>query len=215
MPSFTGGAGSNRVAQIVVKATLASAGSSSIPVYTTFYYERPAGAGVVSKTALKNIFASSVFAPMLAAFNDGYGSASCDIRWIDDALDAFINFSLAGAGAIATDRAASYNAVYMLLKTGIRGKQYRSSKHFAAVNEVDTTGDVLTGAGLVRWQAIQTALLAPLTDANSILWTPCVVTRKGAQYKVNPTAVIYNDVVSVVLDLTMGTMRRRKVKTVT
>lgn len=88
------------------------------------------------------------------------------------------------------------------------------SKHFPAASEVDTTGDVLTGAGLARWQTVQTAVGATLVDALGNSWVPCVFSRKKSQIAVNPTTIYQNDVTQVLLDKTLGQMRRRKVLTV-
>jgi len=201
-------------AQILVKANLAAAGGQAKNVQTTFTYRRQATTVAPTKAALVTAFAAGPYAAMLAAFNVGYENGSAWVRWLEDADNPTTTISLAGVGAIATDRAPSYNAVYMLLRTGVRGRKYRSSRHFPAVNEIDTTGDVLTGAGLVRWQAVQTALLANLTDATGNVWVPCVVSASLSQLRTNPTTVVRNDVTEVILDLTLGTMRKRKVRTV-
>lgn len=205
---------SKTVAQIIIKATLLAAGGDSRNVATTFYYRRTSVVTPPTKIALSNAFLALPYASMLAAFNVGYSSGTSNIRWLDDALDPTVTTVLAGVGAIATDRGPSFNAVYMLFQTGIRGRAYRGSKHFPAVNEIDTTGDVLTGAGLVRWQTLQTDCLAPLTDATGNTWNPCVVSFKNSQVRTNPTVTTYNDVTAIILDKTLGTMRKRKVRTV-
>jgi len=205
---------SKTVAQIILKGTLAGAGGQSKNISTTFYYRRNSIVTPPTKIALSNAFLAGPYAAMLAAFNVGWTLGSTNIRWFDDALDPTVTTTLAGVGAIATDRAASFNSVYMLFQTGIRGRKYRGSKHFAAVNEIDTTGDILTGAGLARWQAVQTACIASLTDATTNVWNPCVVSISLSTYRTNPTSVVYNDVTAIVLDLSLGTMLRRKIRTV-
>lgn len=202
------------VAQLILKATLAAAGGSSKSIALTFTYRRIATTVDPTKAALAAAFLAGPYAAMLAAFNARWTSGSANIRWLNDALDPTVAVSLAGAGAIATDSAPSYCAVYMLMQTGVRGRRYRGSKHFPAVSEADTTGDVLTGAGLTRWQAVQTALLAPLVDATPNTWNPCVVSYSLSQLRTNPTTVASSDVTAIVLDLTLGTMRRRKSSTV-
>ena len=203
------------VAQLLVKGTINALGGNTRPITLSFYYRRIATTIAPTKTALNTIFASDVYAPMLAAFSSRWVSGSNTIRYIQDATDPGVVFSLAGAGAIATDMMPSYVSVFMLLNTGWRGKSWRSGKHFPALPEADTVGDVLSGAGLVRWQAVQTALLAPLTDATNNTWRPCVFSPSApSQIKTNPTTVVTTDVTQVVLNLTPGVMRKRKVKTV-
>lgn len=201
-------------AQIIVKATLAAAGGTAKQVQSLFCYRRTATVFAPVKSQLVAAFVAGPYAAMLAAFNAGYANGTANVRWLDDAENATQTIALAGAGAIATDRQPSYAAVYMLFRTGVRGKKFRGSKHFPAVNEIDTTGDVLTGAGLARWQAVQTACLAILTDAGGNIWNPCVVSFSLSQIRTNPTTIVRNDVTEVVLDLTLGTMRKRKVATV-
>lgn len=201
-------------AQIIVKATLAAAGGTAKPVQTTFYYRRQAVTIAPTKSALVTAFAAGPYAAMLAAFNVGYENGSANVRWLDDADNPTSTISMAGVGAIATDRTPSYNAVFMHQRSAMRGRSYKSSKHFPAVNEIDTTGDILTGAGLVRWQTLQTALLANLTDATGNIWVPCTVSQKLSQVRTNPTTVTRADITEVILDLTLGTMIKRKVRTV-
>ena len=203
------------VIQQIVKATLAAAGGANVNVQTTFHYRRVATVIAPNKASFNTVFAANVYAPMLAAFNVGYANGTSNLRWINDAQDPTRTITLAGLGAIATDRSSSFNAVYMNLRTAIRGKRYRGAKHFAAVNEIDTLGDVLTGAGLARWQTVQAAMLLQLTDGDGNVWNPCIVSGKPlSQIKTNPTVVVFNDITEVILDLTLGTMRRRKVRTV-
>lgn len=205
---------SKTIAQVIVKGNLASAGGQSKDIDLTFWYRRTAVLIAPTKLSLSNAFLAGPYAAMLAAFNVGWTLGTTNIRWFDDVFDPTTTTSLAGVGAIATDRAASFNSVYMLFRSGVRGRRFIRGMHFPAVNEIDTTGDVLTGAGLVRWQAVQTSLIASLTDSLGNIWNPCVVTYKGSTWKTAPTAVTYNDVTQIVLDLNLGTMRKRKVATV-
>jgi len=205
---------SKLIAQLILKGTLAAGGSSSKNIAANFYYQRIVGGVASDKAALSAAFLAGPYAAMLAAFNQAWSLGTSNIRFLDDALDPTVTTALAGAGAIATDRMPSYNAIFMLLQTGVRGKRFRGSKHFAAGNEADTTGDILSGAGLGRWQAVQTAILAPLVDGVGVTWNPCIVSFSLSQVKTNPTSVTWNPITAVILDLTVGTMRKRKVKTV-
>lgn len=205
---------SKTIAQILLKGVLSATGATSKNVQTTFYYRRTSIVTPPTKIALSNAFLAGPYAAFLAAANASYGNGTSNIRWFDDALDPTVTTVLAGVGAISTDRATSFNAVFMSLKTGVRGRKYQGSKHFPGLNEIDTTMDLLTGAGLARWQTLQTALATPLTDATGNTWNPCVVTLNGSVFKKNPTSITYNDITQIVMDLDIGTMRKRKVKTV-
>lgn len=201
-------------AEIAVFGRAATGGSSTPPAINIFHYRRIATAVAPSKAALNTIFQATVMAPLLLAMNVRYTPSNLGIRWLNDAEDGYQTFAVAGVGAIGTDSLPSDTAVYFLYRTALRGKFYRGSKHFGPASEVDTTNDLLTGAGLVRWQTVQTALAAGLTDASPNTWVPCVYSRTKSQSVLNPTTIIANDITQVLLDLNLGTMRKRRSKTV-
>lgn len=203
-----------RTAEIGILGTAATGGSSITPSINIFHYQRAGVSVAPSKAALNTAFQAAIVAPLLAAMNVRYTPGTLYIRWIDDCNDAPAVFNVAGVGAIATDSLPSDAAIYCLLRTALRGRNYRGSKHFSPGSEVDTTNDLLTGAGLVRWQAVQTALRAPITDATPNTWNLAVVSRALSQLQTNPTTVVVNNVIDVLLDLNVGTMRKRRSKTV-
>lgn len=199
--------------EIVTQATAAAAGSNAKATYNVFTYTRGTTVNPISKTNVKNGFVTLVVTPLLAAMNIRYALNNITVRWINDALDAPQSFPQASVGAIATDSLPVDTAIAMLLRTNLRGKNYRGSKHFGPGSEADTTGDVLTGAGLVRWQAVQTAVAAAYVDADGNTWTPAVLSRTLSQLMTNPTVVIVNNVNQVLLNTNIGTMRHRRVRT--
>lgn len=200
--------------EIVVRGTLAAAGSGITPAVSIFHYTRRTVAVNASKANLNTAFQAGPLAALLAAANARYTPNVVSIRCIDDATDVYQDFTAAGAGAIATDSLPSNETVTMLMRTGLRGRNYKGSKHFAGASEADTTGDVLTGAGLVRWQAVQSALAAALVDASPNTWDLMVFSRKLSQVKTNPTIVIVNQATQVLLNLNIGRMKTRRSKTV-
>lgn len=203
-----------RVAEVGVLGTSATGGSSVTPSINIFHFQRSTVSVNPSKAALNTAFQAAIMAPMLAAMNVRYTPGTLYIRWINDGDDAGQVFTVAGNGAIATDSLPSDMAIYYLLRTALRGRNYRGSKHFTPGSEIDTTNDLLTGAGLVRWQTLQTALATPIVDATPNTWNLCVVSRSLSQLRINPTTVIANNVTNVLLDLNIGTMRKRRSKTV-
>lgn len=208
MPTIIGP--SHLVANLILKGTLSGAGTLTKIISTTFNYRQSTALPAPSKLALSNAFLAGPYAALLAAFNINWSLGSTNIRFFDDVTDPSLATTLAGVGAIATDRLPSYNSVFMFLKTAFRGKRNKGSKHFPACNEVDTTQDVLVGAGLARWQTVQTAILAPLVAADGATWNPCIVSYKSSQLKTSPERVICNDIAQVVLNLDLGVMRKRK-----
>lgn len=202
------------IAEVAMLGTIAAAGSNSKNVANVYHYRLSVLTAPPTKAALDTAFQTAIVVPYAAAANNRFTQNSNTVRWIDDALDAPASVAHAAVGAIATDSVPLSEAVAMLLRTGKRGKSYRGSKHFVGVNEIDTTGDVLTGAGLARWQTLQTAIGTNITDALGNIWVPSVLSRMLSTLTTNPTTIVANDVTSVLLNLTVGTMRRRRAATV-
>lgn len=202
-------------ASLILKGTLDSNGPTNLRPSATFYYKRTNTTNPPSKAQLHAAFLAGPYAAMLAAFSSDWSAGSTNIRWLEDAEDPTVTTTLAGTGAIATDRAPSFTAVYMNLQSNSRARWARGSKHFTALNEIDTTKDILTGAGLARWQAVQAAILANLTDAGGNIWQPCIVAGAPAsQLRTNPTTVVSSLVTAIVLNLSIGRMKKRQSKSV-
>lgn len=202
------------IAEVAASGVLAAAGSSARNTVQIFHYRLAAIVLPATKTALETRYNTIVALPFLAAANARYTQSGTTVRWIDDATDPPQNFIRAGAGAIATDPLPTVDAVYMLLRTALRGRSYRGSKHWGAASEIDTTGDVLTGAGLARWQTLQTAVGLTLVDALGNTWVPSLLSRVLSNLTSTPTTIVANDVTSVLLNLNIGTMRKRRTITV-
>lgn len=202
------------IAEVIMKGVYAAAGSSSKNIASVFHYRLGLIAAPPTKTALEAKFQLVVGAAFIAAANVRYTQQSTSVRWIDDATDPAVDFAESGPGAIATDSLPVDECVSMLFRTGLRGKSYRGAKRFVGANEIDTTGDVLTGAGLARWQTLQTACFTTLVDALGNNWVPSVLARSLSILDSNPTNVVANDVTQVLLNKNTGVMRRRRVTTV-
>lgn len=200
--------------QISVLGIAAAGGSSITPCINVFNFRRIAVAVDPTKAALNTAFQAAIIIPLLAASNVRYTPSRLTIRWLNDALDPPQEFPVAGVGAIVTDSMPSDDAIYMLMRSALRGRNYQGSKHFGQGSEVDTTNDLLTGAGLARWVTMRNAVAANIVDATPNTWVPIVLSRNLSQLQKNPTFVSSADVVSVLLDLNIGTMRRRRSATI-
>lgn len=202
------------IAEVIAKGTLASAGSNTKNVANVFHFRLAFLTAPATKTALQTAFNTAIMVPFLAAANARYTQSETTVRWIDDATDAPESFANAGVGAIATDSLPTDVCVSMLLRTAKRGRYYRGAKRFAGASEADTTGDILTGAGLARWQTLQTAVGANIVDALVNTWVPSVLSVSNSVLATNPTTVVANDVTACLLNKNVGTMRGRRVATV-
>jgi len=205
----------DRHVEIVAKGVMASNGALAKNVANVFHYRTVISANPIIKANIEAAFQAAIMAPVLLATSDDYGQDGTTVRFYDDAIDPPQLFAEAGVGNIATDRMPDYNTVVIQMHTPYKGKSYRGSKHFAGVVEASTTGDILTGTGVTLWNAVRDALLNGFTDSDGNVWIPEIKSNKPpAQYLVNPVTVVANDVTSTILNLTLGIMKRRKVKTV-
>jgi len=204
-------------AEVVLVGTCAAGGSNSRAVQSVWHFRRTGTALPLSKTNLNTIFWSTIGTAVIAALNVRYTNTNIWVRWLDDALDAYQIFTRAGAGAVTGDSMPTDNAAFLLFQTGLRGKSYRGSKHFFPISESATTtgtDDLFNAGMLTLLGAIATAAAGNLTDASGNVWVPCVYSKVLSQAKANPTTIITNDVTSVLVKKTVGSMTHRKAKSV-
>jgi hypothetical protein len=203
--------------EIHVKGLVASGGSSSKFSDFVFHFRRTANVLPVTKLAVDTAFQAAIVVPIGALLNVRWTQQGNTIRWIDDALDAPVQINHAVAGAIAGDSMSTVLSSYMIMRTALRGRSYRGSKHLFPLSETDTTigtDDLLNAAALVRYGTLATALATGFTDAAGNVWVSSVLSRTLSQLRTNPTTVVANDVITVSTNKRIGRMRRRHVASV-
>lgn len=200
------------VVDIQCSGIVSAAGGRQIPQKNSFQYRRTATVFPLLKSQVETAFQANIVAPLAAALNIRWTQVSNAVRIMNDAQDAFYVVPETSPGAIPTDSYDSRSAIYMQLISGSRGRPYNGSKHFSPLSEADTTGDVLTGAGLTRFQTLATAILAGFTDAGGNVWVPVIVSGAPKnQILENPTSLTAVwDVVGVRLNKAVGSMKKRK-----
>lgn len=201
-------------AEIQMQGVGSAGGSTSRNFNFRLNYRRTTTANVLSETALETAFNGAPTTAILAALNNRFTQTFNNVRFIEDAQRPAITVSRAGVGAVSGDGMPMHNAVYILKRMGIRGRGAHGSNHFGPLSESDTTAgtdDILNAAAITRFNAVITALVANITDANGNIWVPVIVSRvKPAQYKTNPTNVIYYPVSQMLLNKRIGRMKRRE-----
>ena len=201
--------------EIAVLGNIAAGGSNNVRTVNIFHFQRTSNVNPISKGNIDTAFQAAVVVTLGLALNVRWLQLSNTVRCVDDALDSPVSFSHAVAGAVAGDGMTSIQAAFILMRTGLRGRSYRGSKHFGPLSEADTTiagEDVFNAAALVRWGAVVTAINGGFTDANGNLWLPTVISRKLSTLRTNPTNVVVNVVNQIVLNKRIGRLRRREVK---
>lgn len=210
---------SNQITHVEMRmqGLISGAGSSAKNTFSTFHFRRTTTVNVLSKANIDAAFQTAIGDKIVLALNLTWSQLSNTVRFPNDALDAPTPFTHVNVGARAGDRMASFCAAFLLLQTGLRGKSYRGGSHLGPLSEADSTSgtdDLLNAGALTRFGAIATPLLAGFTDANGNVWVPSVVSRVLSQLAVNPTTVVANDVISVLINKRIGRMKNREVRSV-
>jgi hypothetical protein len=195
------------VVEIIMKETLLET-SITKNVWNVFHYQLTAGT-LDTMTQLLGDFESKVYSFALAQQSADTTLVSMNARLLDDATQQFITVTAATAGGIALPRLPGDLAVVTPLRCAQRGKQFRGRKHFRGVPSASVLKDELTAGALTAWQAVAVKLLNSFTSVTGT-YTPVVVSRILSQLKTNPTTIIGSVVNSVLVNKTIGTMRRSK-----
>jgi hypothetical protein len=118
------------------------------------------------------------------------------------------------AGSSGGDRLPTDNAVVINLATGARGRSFQGRKHFTPISESFTTGDILTGNGTTTWMNVRDAIRSTLSiDVDGLTWNMVVLSPTLSDLTASPVVATFTDVIDASLNLTLGTMRRRKERT--
>jgi len=197
--------------EIIAYGLMSDAGSENKNIANVFHFRRASGVGTPNKDNIEAAFQTAIMDKVLLAAASAYTQNNTTVRWLDDATDPPAVYTEAGPGAIATDPLPSFNTVSMQLKTGVKGRSARGAKRFAGLAEAHTTKNVINATGLGLWGTVASNLSNGFTDSDGYSWFPVVNSHQPpAQCLVNPVVLVWNDVISVLLNEVVGVMRRRK-----
>jgi len=206
------------IVEIQMRGLIDGGPGGSVKTNFVFHFRRTAVAVDPVKSSINTAFQGSISPPIAAALNEDWEATTNSIRYVNDALDAPLEFTNTDVGAITGDRLASFSAGYLLMRSTVRGRSYRGSKHLGPFSETDVTHatgcDVFNAGCITRLTAICTALLAGFTDSTGNIWVPCILSRTLSQLQFNPTTVITNDAVQILPNHRVGSEVRRKVKSI-
>lgn len=200
--------------EVALNGTISAAGGTSVPLAMVFVFRRTSFTAPAVKSEIADAFDTAYMATIKAALNGRANISAIKVRCVNDAEDLAHSKTVDHDGAIATDSLQSDSVAVIQMKSGVRGKWAQGRKYFGPLSEVDTTGDVLTGDGLTRMQAVRDKFDDGFTDASGNAYVPAILSRKYSQIAANPTTVVSNDVVSCVLNKNISRLGRRKQKTV-
>lgn len=201
--------------EIVSKAVMAPAGSTSVKAYNVFHYQITTPGGAPAIADVLTTWLAAVSPTWALATVARFNQLFVEGRFLDDANNLAVSIAGFGVGSIATDGLPSNETVYMLYQSAIRSRKARGNKKFAGAAEASTTGDILNAGGVTLWGNFRAALFANFPDSNGNTWTPGVLSRQPpAVYKTNPVTIVFNPCQSVLLNQRIGRLKRRSAASV-
>jgi hypothetical protein len=202
------------VVQIIVQGTVPETGGSTKNIFNVFtYFQNPNQPGPPTAVAVANQFLTQVWPGIAAQLSVAYTGTGTLARYLDITTNPALSGNIPANGAIALPRLPSQQAVVTPFRSSLRGKNYRGSKHFSPIPTASVTGDELTAGAVAAWQALLPSFIATMTVGGQT-FSPCVVSRSLSQLAKDPVSIQGAVITQALLNKTIGTMRRRKEKTV-
>lgn len=205
--------------ELVMKGHSIEADGGSKPIVNIFHFVRETGPGTGLEVDVINQFLMLIAGAMNLAFSTDYIPDVITSRFMDDPLRAPVSIVNPLVPTIAGDRLPNFNAVVIRKGTYARGRSYRGSNHYGPIAESQTLLDNLTGAASVLWGNIKDVLVAMggtgggVVTADGSTWRLAVFSPTLSDYTVSPILVTGSYVKDCVLNLRLGTMKRRKDRT--
>jgi hypothetical protein len=202
------------VFELVLKMTLTTTSGGAKPCWNVFHYVASGAGALPTPNQILEQFRTVVWPNWAALLSVDLVGVSLSGRYLDDAtVQFFVDLTAPASGAVALPRLPSESAVVTPYQCTQRGKNYRGSKHFAGVPTASVVKDELAPGVVAAFTAAANALAAPITGAGLQSMIPIVLSRSKSQLKVNPTHIDGSTVSGVLLNKTIGGMRKRKEKT--
>ena len=198
--------------EIIVQGTVPPSSGGTKNVFNVYHYRLSSGP-MDTLTQIGGQFITLVQSFITAQLSADFTGNGLRIRLLDDALSQYLTIGYSTVGGIALPRLPNDVAIVLPLQCAQRGKSFRGSKHFGPVPTASVVKDELTATAVTAWNAIQTKLQNTFVSSGTSTYQPFVLSRTLSQLRTNPTTIIGSDVTTVLLNKTIGTMRRRKEKT--
>jgi len=212
--NFVGDLDDGFFVETVLKATCETTNGEIKKILNVFHHKRRTNANPFTAASFATEMIAPIATAMLAALNARYALQGYDIRVMDNPDNAVTFIANENAGANDEESLPLLDAVKMGLITSSRGKNFLGSKHFCPASEDDTEGDELSASGVTAWGAVRAAIAANLsgTDSNGNTWDMIVLSRSLSDLEARPSVFTYDEVLTVNLNATVGSMRHRREK---
>lgn len=199
--------------EVVIRGVVTQTDGALRPVLNVLHVRKLNNAAPSNKTNMGAIVQHNFVTPLKAVLASTWAMNIFSSRWLDDPLDAYLDDGTAPAvGAIGTDALPTRSAVTIKLETGVRGRNFRGSKHICPIPEADTIQDEIDPAVLAGYTAIATALKANpyATDGDGNHWGLIIVSQRLSTLTSRPAIITGADVVDAIVNIKIGSMRRRR-----
>lgn len=214
--NVTGTPASPQFASLVLNGVcLMSNGASQPDINVLHFRTNTIFPGGALATLNANIW-GAINGPWQAVKSDSYTLTNSIMQYMDDPTSAKDIITLGVTGTILTDRSAAFNAGVIRKLSGLVGRSYRGSIHVGSLPESFTTKDQLNVTGLAAYDALIAAMgtwLAGVTDGVNLFY-PIILSTLQSNLIANPSIFTGSYVTSFVRNLKVGTMKRRKEKSV-
>jgi len=155
--------------EIVVKGLITGGGSNSINTVNVFHFRRTTNVNPIGKASVDAAFQTAIGDLIFAALNLRWSQLTNEVRFIEDAEDAYGLVDHVNVGSITGDSMNTMSSVFLYCRSNVRGRNWQGSKKLGPISESDTTtgsSDVLNAGAITRFSAIATAISSGFTDGN-------------------------------------------------
>jgi hypothetical protein len=202
------------VVEIIVEGTVLESGGTTKNIFNVYhYFQNPTVPSPATAVAVANAFLTAVWAGVAAQLGTRYTGFQTLCRYLDLTTNPLLQANTPANGAPSTPSLPTQQAIVLPFRSATRGKNFRGSKHYTPVPSGNVTNDELNAGGVTAWTALLPSHVAQIT-AGGQTFSPCVVSRSLSQLRQDPVTIIGSTIVTALLNKTIGTMRRRKEKTV-
>ncbi len=201
--------------EIIVQGSVATSGGGGKTFINTFHMQHVGGAGPApTKAQIDTMFVTNIWSVIFPNLTTDWVGQQITVRFMDDSTDVPAVTSVPASGTDALPRLDSFSAAVLLLRTGLRGKSYRGSKHFGPLASSTVVKDELTNAAVTAWNAVLTAIQSVWNSGTLWNYQCAIFSKTKSPSLVNPTNLVVTPLDGAGrTNKTVGTMKRRKEKT--
>jgi hypothetical protein len=147
-------------------------------VCNAFAYRATNATSVGPLNSLSDVFASVIWSGMRARFSTRWVGVQYWLLSPCHPLAVPVSGTAPPLSGTVTGPSLPLSlAVNIGLLSSSRGRHYQGVKRFSPIPASHVVGDELTPVALSGWNVLRGRFVNPLTDANGVIWQPCIFSR--------------------------------------